>query len=82
MLALARLCSVVLMLLGLVFVSADLFGASLGRTGPPMHELVGDRILWRWGLGALFAGVIGAALLTIAEALDRRSGPPAPAKSQ
>jgi len=78
--ALAQLCCVVLMLLGLFFIGCDIVAATGGRpfTFVPARHLC----LWQWGIAAIFAGVVGTAFLNIAEALAQRGGPPPAAKPE
>jgi hypothetical protein len=74
--ALAQLCCLVLMVLGLVFIISDVISAS------SMYDLAHHRFVWQWGMGAVFAGVVGTALLSIADALAQRAGPSAAAKPE
>jgi len=80
--ALAQLCCLVLMLLGLGFIGFDIFAAWIGDSGSPMYDLGRHRCLWQWGIMAISAGVFGTALLSIAEALAHRGGPPSAAKPE
>ena len=55
--ALAQLCCLVLMLVGLGFIGSDILGATRGRSltwVPEPHYC-----LWQWGMAAIFAGVVG-----------------------
>ena len=78
--ALAQLCCLVLMLLGLAFIASGIVSGWSGASGGLMYVLGRDR--WLWGMAAVFAGVVGTALLNIAEALGHRAGLPTAAKPE
>ena len=78
--ALAQLCCLVLMLVGLGFIGSNILGATRGGSLTYVSEAY--LCLWQWGIVAIFAGVVGTALLNIAEALAHRGGPPSAAKPE
>lgn len=66
MIALARLCCVVLMVVGLALFLGDAAAAE-------GHRTLAKLTVWPWGLGAMAAGVFGTALLSIAQAMVTRA---------
>ncbi len=76
---LAKLSSVVLIVLGLVFVYHDV-SVAISQSFPNWIDIIYRDTMWRWGLGSIAAGVICAALITIAEAM--RSSLPVPPASE
>lgn len=78
---LAKLGSVVLIVLGLVFVYHDV-SAAISQSWPNWIDIIYRDTMWRWGLGSIAAGVICAALITIAEAMAMRLSLPAPPPSE
>jgi cell division protein FtsW (lipid II flippase) len=78
---LAKLGSVVLIALGLVFVYHDV-ATAVTQSLPNWVWFMGRTTLWRWGLGAVAAGALCAALITIAEALAMGPSPPPPSEPQ
>ncbi len=77
---LAKLGSVVLILLGLVFVYHDV-ATAISQSLPNWLYLINEMKLWRWGLAAIAAGALCAALITIAEAMAMKAASPASAAS-
>ena len=66
MIALAHLWSVVLMIIGIALFVADALQGSQGHSWALM-------VRWQWGIVAMAAGVFGAALLAMAEAMLKRA---------
>ena len=75
MLALAQLCCVVMMILGLVLLVGNIRAAMDSRTFAPLVTGGG-------AVGALTAGVFGAALLTVAQAMQKRAESPQEKQSE
>ena len=78
---LAKLGSVALIGLGLVFVYHDV-ATAVSQSWPNWVWLMGRTTLWRWGLGSVAAGAFCAALIMIAEALGVRPSPPSEPQRQ
>ena len=72
--AFAQLCCLVLMLLGLGFIGSEILAAWSGGFGSAVYDFGRHGYLWQWGIVAISAGVVGTALLNIAEALGHRAG--------
>ena len=66
MVALARLWTIVLMIIGIALFLADALQGSQGHSWSLL-------VRWQWGIIAMAAGVLGAALLAMAEAMRTRA---------